>query len=48
MQEGIELPGRRGRRRKQVLDNFKEKKRYWKEKVEPKIKIKPKIIDNKV
>jgi hypothetical protein len=34
MQEGIEVAGRRGRRRKQVLDNLKETRRYWKEKGE--------------
>jgi hypothetical protein len=26
----IEMTGRRGRRRKQLLDDLKEKKRYWK------------------
>jgi hypothetical protein len=26
----IEMTGRRGRRRKHLLDEFKEKKRYWK------------------
>jgi hypothetical protein len=26
----IEMTGRRGRRRKQLLDNVKEKRRYWK------------------
>jgi hypothetical protein len=25
----IEMTGRRGRRRKQLLDDLKEKKRYW-------------------
>jgi hypothetical protein len=30
----IEMTGRRGRRRKQLLDNLKEKKRYWKLKEE--------------
>jgi hypothetical protein len=30
----IEMAGRRGGRRKQLLDNFKEKRRYWKLKVE--------------
>jgi hypothetical protein len=30
----IELTGRRGRRRKQLLDGLKEKKRYWKLKEE--------------
>jgi hypothetical protein len=30
----IELTGRRGRRRKQLLDDLKEKKRYWKLKEE--------------
>jgi hypothetical protein len=29
--EGItEIKGRRGRRRKQLLDDLKEKRRYWK------------------
>jgi hypothetical protein len=27
----IEMTGRRGRRRKQLLDDLKEKRRYWKE-----------------
>jgi hypothetical protein len=26
----IEMTGRRGRRRKQLLDELKEKRRYWK------------------
>jgi hypothetical protein len=30
----IEIIGRRGRRRKQLLDDFKEKRRYWKLKEE--------------
>jgi hypothetical protein len=30
----IEMTGRRGRRRKQLLDDLKEKKGYWKLKVE--------------
>jgi hypothetical protein len=30
----IEVTGRRGRRRKQLLDDLKEKKRYWKLKEE--------------
>jgi hypothetical protein len=30
----IELTGRRGRRRKQLLDDLKEKRRYWKLKEE--------------
>jgi hypothetical protein len=30
----IEMTGRRGRRRKQVLDDLKEKRRYWKLKEE--------------
>jgi hypothetical protein len=30
----IEMMGRRGRRRKQLLDNLKEKRRYWKLKEE--------------
>jgi hypothetical protein len=30
----IEITGRRGRRRKQLLDDLKEKKRYWKLKEE--------------
>jgi predicted AlkP superfamily pyrophosphatase or phosphodiesterase len=30
----IEVTGRRGRRRKQLLDDFKEKRRYWKLKEE--------------
>jgi hypothetical protein len=30
----IEVMGRRGRRRKQVLDDLKEKRRYWKLKEE--------------
>jgi hypothetical protein len=29
IEERIELTGRRGRRRKQLPDDFKEKKRYW-------------------
>jgi hypothetical protein len=31
----IEMMGRRGRRRKQLLDDLKEKRRYWKLKAEP-------------
>jgi hypothetical protein len=30
----IEMTGRRGRRRKQLLDDLKEKRRYWKLKEE--------------
>jgi hypothetical protein len=30
----IEMKGRQGRRRKQLLDNLKEKRRYWKLKEE--------------
>jgi hypothetical protein len=30
----IEMTGRRGRRRRQLLDDLKEKKRYWKLKEE--------------
>jgi hypothetical protein len=30
----IEMTGRRGRRRKQLLDDLKEKRRYWKFKEE--------------
>jgi hypothetical protein len=30
----IEMTGKRGRRRKQILDNLKEKRRYWKSKEE--------------
>jgi hypothetical protein len=30
----IEMPGRRGRRRKQLLDDLKEKRSYWKLKEE--------------
>jgi hypothetical protein len=30
----MEVTGRRGRRRKQLLDDFKEKRRYWKLKEE--------------
>jgi hypothetical protein len=30
----IETTGRRGRKRKQLLDNLKEKRRYWKFKEE--------------
>jgi hypothetical protein len=30
----IEMKGRRGRRRKQLLDDLKEKRRYWKLKEE--------------
>jgi hypothetical protein len=30
----IEMAGRRGRRCKQLLDDFKEKRRYWKMKEE--------------
>jgi hypothetical protein len=34
LQGRIETTGRRGRRRKQLLDDLKEKKRYWKLKEE--------------
>jgi hypothetical protein len=34
LEEGIEMTGRRGRRRKQVLDDLKEKRSYWKLKEE--------------
>jgi hypothetical protein len=34
IQGRIEVMGRRGRRRKKLLDDFKEKKRHWKLKVE--------------
>jgi hypothetical protein len=34
LEGGIYVMGRRGRRRKQLLDDFKEKKRYWKLKEE--------------
>jgi hypothetical protein len=34
LEGGIEMTGRRGRRRKQLLDNLKEKRRYWKLKEE--------------
>jgi hypothetical protein len=34
LEERIETTGRRGRRRKQLLDDLKEKKRYWKLKEE--------------
>jgi hypothetical protein len=30
LEERIEMTGRRGRRRKQLLDELKEKRRYWK------------------
>jgi hypothetical protein len=30
LEEMIEMTGRRGRRRKQLLDDLKEKRRYWK------------------
>jgi hypothetical protein len=30
LEETIEITGRRGRRRKQLLDDIKENKRYWK------------------
>jgi hypothetical protein len=30
LEGGIEKTGRRGRRRKQLLDDVKEKRRYWK------------------
>jgi hypothetical protein len=33
----IEMTGRRGRRRKQLLDDLKEKRRYW--------KLKEKVLD---
>jgi hypothetical protein len=32
---GIGVEGRRGRRRKQILDDVKEKRRYWKLQEEP-------------
>jgi hypothetical protein len=34
LEGGIEITERRGRRRKQLLDDLKEKKRYWKLKEE--------------
>jgi hypothetical protein len=34
LEERIEMTGRQGRRRKQLLDDLKEKKRYWKLKEE--------------
>jgi hypothetical protein len=34
LQGRIEMSGRRGRRRKQLLDDRKEKRRYWKLKEE--------------
>jgi hypothetical protein len=34
LEERIEVTGRRGRRRKQLLEDLKEKKRYWKLKEE--------------
>jgi hypothetical protein len=34
LEGGIEMTGRRGRRRKQLLDDLKEKRRYWKLKEE--------------
>jgi len=34
MEGGIEVKGRRGRRRKKLLDDLKEKKGYWKFKEE--------------
>jgi hypothetical protein len=34
LEERIEMTGRRGRRRKQLLDDFKEKRGYWKLKEE--------------
>jgi hypothetical protein len=34
VEERIEMTGRRGRRRKQLLDELKEKRRYWKLKEE--------------
>jgi hypothetical protein len=34
LEERIEMMGRRGRRRKQLLDDLKEKRRYWKLKEE--------------
>jgi hypothetical protein len=34
LEERTEMTGRRGRRRKQLLDDLKEKKRYWKLKEE--------------
>jgi hypothetical protein len=37
LQERIEMTGRRGRRRKQLLDDLKEKRRYWKLKEERRI-----------
>jgi hypothetical protein len=34
LEEKIEMEGRRGRRRKQLLDDLNEKRRYWKLKEE--------------
>jgi hypothetical protein len=34
LEGSIEMTGRRGRRRKQLLDDLKEKRRYWKLKEE--------------
>jgi hypothetical protein len=34
LEKRIEMAGRRGRRRKQLLDDLKEKRRYWKFKEE--------------
>jgi hypothetical protein len=34
LEGSIEVTGRRGKRRKQLLDDFKEKRRYWKFKEE--------------
>jgi hypothetical protein len=34
LEERIEMTGRRGKRRKQLLDDLKEKTRYWKLKEE--------------
>jgi hypothetical protein len=34
LERRIEMTGRRGRRRKQLLDDIKEKRRYWKLKEE--------------
>jgi hypothetical protein len=34
LEGGIEMTGKRGRRRKQLLDDLKEKRRYWKLKEE--------------
>jgi hypothetical protein len=34
LEDRIEMTGRRGRRRKQMLDDLEEKRRYWKLKEE--------------